>query len=199
MPVPRITPWGIADEINEISNGIYFVSSEYFGGLAICLSRSPFLTEACIKRAEPSNVGGFLFFDEEVKSLIPMYELSSLWKTFYPCLRVEKIEKNFLISLSRSCPDYLFDRGIIPLPRMYRQHLLNQEIINLREEKSDNLIIATFLAPQPDWVQVRTAADNYYIVTRSSYQNRTPNLLEYCYVIMALGKHPWRDNRIQPF
>lgn len=198
MPVPRITPWGIASEINEISRGIYFVSAEDFGGLAIGLSRSPFLSEACIKRAETSTVGGFLFFDDEVKSLIPMYELCSLWKTFYPCLRVEKIEENFLISLSRLCPDYLFDIGLKPFAISYKQYLLDQEIKNLKQVESDNLIVAVFLAPQPDWVQLRTAASNYYMVTRSSYQARTPNLLEYCYVIMALGKHPWRDNRIQP-
>jgi hypothetical protein len=111
MPIPRTTPWGVAHILTQIASGVYFIQTATHAGLAIAVERSIYLTRACLDRSD-GCIAGFYFFEEDTKSVLPMYELSSLWGIFFPCASLKKTEIQLLKQLSKRHTDYILDRDI---------------------------------------------------------------------------------------
>lgn len=177
------SPWGKVDNVSSICRGVAWVSTPSHGGLRISKGfAQKHLSHSAIKRAIVQ--GGYLFFEEDCDFAIPALELSTLWPSLFPNMKLEEMRDYLVSKLSSYNPDYLLERGLEPSQKEYEDYKERQEQGRRRREKDPDLIVAAQNVNE-ETIKVWTADGLQHHVTAESYRNsrkdsRWINLLSRC-------------------
>ena len=172
------TPWGKADHICKLAEGVYSVGTPSHGGLMVrkeVAGRD--LTDAAYRRGDP--FGDFMAYEEDCDFCIPMFEREDWLLTWNQMEGGTTTTKRLFHSLSAWNADYLLARGLQPEPEGYAYWLKMVEDKRRRAAGDADLIVAAWgewYTKQPDVTEVATADGKHHFVTDDSYAKVDPNL-----------------------
>lgn len=180
------TPWGRADMVTKLEEGIYSVETSGHGGVMIVKSiANNILTESAIKRGQ--EFGNFICYEEDCDYAIPMYELKKCWDKYFAPKEETEIEQILIKSLSMWNPEYLIERGIPVSEKEYNQWYGRQLEEKMRKENHPDLIVCAWGEWHTNRVgitEVETADGKSHFVKSNSYDcTRNPNLLSMCEIV----------------
>lgn len=186
------TPWGISQYVERFGKGFISVSTAGHGGFMLTekFVHDNKLSDAALKRG--MRCDGYYCYEEDCKWAIPAFELPQYWNAIYKGLTVENPAEDLLRTISCWDADYLEERGIEPGPDAYGLYLERKREDQMRQEHHHDLIVAAYgdwHTKIPDVIEVCTANDKHYHVTKDSYHklNETRiRLLSECEVLKEL-------------
>jgi len=100
-----LSPWGYAQQVRRVCDGIDIISTASHGGVRVCDDAKTILSSSCLERGV--RLGKYLYFEEDCDAAIPLYELLSLG--FHHAIdgNDERYRDNLYRSIMRWNPQYL--------------------------------------------------------------------------------------------